>query len=192
MPPKIRFSKADILHAAFKITRENGLDAVNARAIARELGCSTQPIFRAFNTMDEIKSEVVRMGMDMYCLSLTSAGMNAKRPYMGIGIAYIQFAREEPELFKLLLMCDRTNDAVAKEREAKTMAFVIDTVMQKTGLSREKAKQFHQRLWIYTHGLASMIATRYWNKDFELVEQLLADGYEAMRLLYGLKKSPEA
>ena len=53
MPPKIRFSKADILHVAFNITREKGIDAVNARAIAKELGCSTQPVFRAFHTMEQ-------------------------------------------------------------------------------------------------------------------------------------------
>lgn len=190
MPPKIRFSKADILHAAFTITREQGLDSVNARAIARELGCSTQPIFRAFNTMDEIKCEVVRMGMDMYCRALTNGKENHKRPYLGIGLSYIDFARDEPELFKLLLMCDRSHDAIAKEKETRTIEHIIDLVEESTGLPREKAREFHQHLWIYTHGLAAMIATRYWNKDNDLVEQLLIDGYDAMRLLHGLNPNP--
>ena len=38
-------------------------------------------------------------------------------PYKASGIAYIQFAKEEKELFKLLFMRDRTGEKIEENRE---------------------------------------------------------------------------
>ena len=102
MPPQIRFTKGDLLRAAFTITRSRGIDAVNARSLARELGCSTQPIFRAFNSMSDVKQAMLRMAMETYSSYIARSATLAPKPYLGSGMAYILFAREERELFTLL------------------------------------------------------------------------------------------
>lgn len=186
MPPKIQYTKADLLRVAFKLTRAKGLAAVNARAIAKALGCSTQPIFRAFHSMDEIRNEVMRMGMDLYGLNITRSAANADRPYLRTGLAYLTFAAEEPELFKLLFMRDRISDGTIADISDNTLDYVLDLVMANTGMTREKAMQFHRHLWIYTHGLASMIATRFVTLEVSQYEMLLGEQYHAVRLLYGL------
>ena len=186
MPPKIQFAKADLLRAAFKLTRQKGLPAVNARAIAKELGCSTQPIFRAFNSMEEIKNEVMRMAMDLYGMYITRGASRASKPYMATGMAYLAFAMEEGELFKLLFMRDRLGDNTINDIADTTLDYVLDLVMENTGLTRDGAMQFHRHLWIYTHGLASMIATRFVVLEESQIEMLLGEQYHAVRLLYGL------
>ena len=186
MPPKIQYTKADLLRVAFKLTRTKGLAAVNARAVAKELGCSTQPIFRAFRSMEEIRNEIMRMAMDLYGMYITRSASSANRPYLATGLAYLAFASEEPELFKILFMRDRLSDHTIDDISDKTLDYVLELVMVGTGMSRERAMQFHRHLWIYTHGLASMIATKFVSLDASQFEMLLGEQYHAVKLLYGL------
>ena len=186
MPPKIRFSKADILHAAFKMTREQGIASVNARAIAKELGCSTQPIFRAFVNMESIKTEIIRMSSELYNIYMMRSATVADKPYLSMGMAYVAFARDEPELYKLLFMCDRTKDGGPNDVQQQLPEYIIDMVMQRTGLEREQARRFHSQIWIYTYGLATMVSTRYIDVTQEQIEQRMEEIYQAMWLVYGL------
>ncbi|MBO4394100.1 MAG: TetR family transcriptional regulator, partial [Spirochaetales bacterium] len=43
MPRTATISKKDIIDAAIELIRKNGYEAVNARALACKLRCSTQP-----------------------------------------------------------------------------------------------------------------------------------------------------
>ena len=55
MPPKVRITKEDIIHTAVEIVRRDGTGAINARVIAKELNCSTQPVFSNFATMEDLR-----------------------------------------------------------------------------------------------------------------------------------------
>ena len=59
MPPKIKVTKDDIISAAVEIIRSKGAQAINARAVAAELNCSTQPVYSNFATIDELRLAVV-------------------------------------------------------------------------------------------------------------------------------------
>ena len=61
MPPAIRFTRESVLKAAFELVRREGPSALNARAVARELGGSTQPIFRLFSGMDELRFDIIEI-----------------------------------------------------------------------------------------------------------------------------------
>ena len=190
MPPKIQYSKADLLHAAFSITRTRGLSALNARSLAKELGCSTQPIFRAFHSMEDIRREMLRMTSDTYARYIARSGELSAKPYLGSGLAYLLFAREEPELFKLMFMCDRPDNEAQQDTD-RTLDYVIGLVMDSTCLSREDALLFHRHLWIYAHGLATMFATHFLTLGQEEAERLLSSEYQAVRLLFGLARTAE-
>ncbi len=51
MPPKPKFSREDIINAAFDIMQKSGADAMTAREVGKYLGTSSTPIFTAFNDM---------------------------------------------------------------------------------------------------------------------------------------------
>lgn len=58
MPPKPKFSREDIINAAFDIVQKNGTDAMTAREVGKYLGTSSTPIFTAFNDMSELRAAV--------------------------------------------------------------------------------------------------------------------------------------
>jgi AcrR family transcriptional regulator len=59
MPPQVSFPKNVILNEAFEIVRQEGLQALTARKIAQNLKSSTQPIYRAFQSMKDLETAVI-------------------------------------------------------------------------------------------------------------------------------------
>ena len=111
MPPKVKVTKEDIVNVSLELVRKNGVDAINARAIASALNCSTQPLFSNFESMEELQATVGSAAYDLYLDFIRVEVESEKYPqYKAFGMAYIRFAREEKELFKFLFMRDRTDD----------------------------------------------------------------------------------
>ncbi len=183
MPPKVKITKEDIVVTAVDIVRRNGAAALNARNIAAELHCSTQPLFTNFSTMEELKLAVVAAADQCYQEYTEREMMDRKYPpYKASGMAYIRFAREERELFKLLFMRDRTEESVVQDTEVTDR--VIDILQKNTGLSREEASVFHLEMWAYVHGIAAMIATGFLELDEELISRMLTDSYQGLKKQY--------
>ena len=110
MPPTIRFTRDAVLNAAYQLIRREGPGALNARAVAKELGGSTQPIFRLFSGMDELQKAVIELALNEWKSKLLVRMQGSVFPYLTIGMSYLLFAKDEPELFKLLFMRDRVSD----------------------------------------------------------------------------------
>jgi hypothetical protein len=100
-------------------------------------------------------------------------------------MAYIRFAKEEKELFKLLFMCDRAGAPLPKDADLKTQMESI--VRRNTGLSAQDTELFHLEMWIYVHGIATMFATGYVDLDWDLVGKMLTDAYLGLRKQYERK-----
>ena len=103
MPPKVKFQKEEIVNAAFRVASKKGIEAVTAREVAKELKVSVGPIFTWFDTMDELKAEVCRLAKTRYREHLEQ-GLKEPIPFLGVWHQYIAFARNEPELYKLLFL----------------------------------------------------------------------------------------
>lgn len=186
MPPKVKITKEEIIHAAVDITRKFGVQAVNARTVAAVLNCSTQPIFSNFETMEALHSTVVEKASAICREYLQQEVESGIYPvYKATGMAYIRFAKEEKELFKLLYMYDRATDPVADDMELLTN---METVVHKnTGLDAENAKLFHLEMWVFVHGIATMFATGYLDMEWELVSKMMTDAYRGLRKQYGME-----
>lgn len=182
MPPKCRFTREQIIQAALELTAEKGIGALTARSLAQRLGSSAKPIFGLFTNMEEVQQEVLKAADQRYQAYLQedmSAGQYP--PYKASGMAYIRFAREQRELFKLLFMRDRTNEEKAAGEELEALLLLI---RQSMGLSREEAYRFHMEMWIYVHGIATMIATAYLEWDLDFISAALTDAYQGLRLRF--------
>lgn len=183
MPPKCRFTREEIIQAALDLTAEKGVGALTARGLAQRLGSSAKPIFGLFANMEEVQQEVVKAANLRYQEYLRQ-DMSAGRypPYKASGMAYIRFAREQKELFKLLFMRDRTHEEKAAGEELEAL---LSLIRQNMGLSREEAYRFHMEMWIYVHGIATMIATAYLEWDLDFISAALTDAYQGLRLRFG-------
>ena len=90
MPPRTRYTRDDLLSAALALVRRDGMDALNARSLAHELGCSTQPLFREFDSMAEIKQEVYKRAFDVYSGYINESMSWDMPKYKSTGMAYIR------------------------------------------------------------------------------------------------------
>ena len=183
MPPKFKFTREQIVAAALEVTRKNGITGLTARGLAAELGSSAKPIFGLFQNMEEVQREVVSAANTLY-QSYIKKGMadNKFPPYKASGIAYIQFAKEEKELFKLLFMRDRTDEKIEENREE--IRPILDLIMKNLGIDENEAYFFFLLLWLYVHGIATMIATNYLEWDIEFIDKALTDAYQGLKNRY--------
>ena len=186
MPPKVKITKEEILRTALDLVRTQGAQALGARSIAAALGCSTQPIFSNFSTMEELRYAVA-VQADALCQRYTKDELDSGRyaPYKASGMAYIRFAKEERELFKFLYMCDRTGQPSPVETDHfRNMSTKVSGY---TGLDASQASLFHLEMWAYVHGIATMFATGFFDLDWDLVETMLTDAYLGLRKQYNME-----
>lgn len=171
MPAKKQVTKEMILSAALKLLREGGLEAVNVKALARKLNCSTQPIYLSFPGMDELRTELTTKAVAFFTQKLQSQDASAGELF---GMAYIRFAMKEKELFRYLFM--RPN-ALSEIREALApmMERSIVELMAQYHITHREADYLHDQLWMHTHGIASMIATDFCVWDIGKIEDMLTE-----------------
>ena len=185
MPPKIKISREDVINTAVSIVRKHGAEALNARALAKKLNCSTQPIFSNFETMEKLRFAVIEFADALYNEYTENELKLKKYPeYKATGMAYIRFAKEEKELFKLLFMRDRSTENIPITF-SKSLSDIVENT---TGLNSDKAKLFHLEMWVYVHGIATMTATNYLKLDEALISDIISDAYQGMRKRFDVKE----
>lgn len=179
MPPKVKITKKEIIGAGVELIRKEGAGAINARNIASALGCSTQPIFSNFSTMEELFIAVNGAAYEKYLEFLKNEVESEKYPkYKAFGMAYVRFAKEEKELFKLLFMCDRQNKDTTPTEDFEAS---VEMIMKANGISREKATLFHLENWTFVHGIGVMLATSFVHLKWELISDMISDVYQGLR-----------
>lgn len=183
MPRNFLFTKEQILNAALDLTREKGFAAVSARALGAKLGTSSQPIFGYFENMAAVQNGIIEAAGKLYRSYLNEDMASGKYPpYKASGMAYIRFAREEKELFKLLFMRDRTEEE--KATVAPEADMLLDLICKQVNITRDSARLFYLEMWAYVHGIATMLATGYFDWSEELCSQSLTDMYRGLKYKY--------
>jgi len=186
MPPKVKITKEAIVDAAVEIVRCQGSQAINARTVAASLSCSTQPVFSNFATMEDLRFAVAAKADALYQSYIQREVTSGKYPaYKASGMAYIRFAKEERELFKLLYMCDRAGAPIPEDAESTNQMVAI--VRSNTGLDEDTSRLFHLEMWACVHGIATMFATGFLDLDWELVSRMLTDTYLGLRKQYAME-----
>ncbi len=179
MPPKVRITKKDIIQTSLTLIREGGMDVLNARNIAASLGCSTQPIFSNFSSMEELQGDVCAAAYAHYLGFLEKEAASGKYPrYKSFGMAYIRFAMEERELFKLLFMRDRTGEDHSLSPDFDES---VQMIMQANGVTLDTARLMHMEMWACVHGIGAMLATSFMPLEWELISKILTDVYQGVR-----------
>lgn len=159
MPPTVRFTRDAVLNAACQLMRREGMEALNARAIAKELGGSTQPIFRLFTNMEDLHRELILYVTRQFQAHAEADMAQSDSPYIQLCTTYLLYGRDEPELFKLLFMRDRVSEGQYSDQTNFDLVFNI--IKKETPLDDETALRFFERTWLFIHGLAVCVATKY-------------------------------
>ena len=179
MPPKVKIAKEEIINTAVELVRANGEQSINARAIATALNCSTQPVFSNYATMKELREAVIAAAYEQYLGFLKREAESKKYPeYKSYGMAYVRFAMEEKELFKLLFMRDRSGEDTSPSLDFEASEQMI---MKANGVTLEKARLMHLETWTCVHGIGVMLATSFLSLEWELISDMLTDVYQGIR-----------
>ncbi len=182
MPPKIRITKEMITDAAYELTRESGIEAVNARSIAERLGCSTQPVLYSFATVEDIKKAVYRKADQLHSEYISEVGEG--NPMLEIGMRYVRFAYEEKNLFRLLFQSDGfEGNSLSDLLTADELNPIIGVFAVGAELSQQEAGAVFRMVFMYVHGYASLLA----NNSMEYDEAALSD--ELRRTFFGAMAS---
>lgn len=161
MPPKPKFTREEIVDAAMKIAAERGMKALTSRELGAALGSSARPIFTVFKNMDEVKTEVRRAALR--CFEDYAKKAEGYTPaFKQVGLQMILFAKEQPELYRLLFMSENFGaegfDDIYGNLGA-TADDCIGYIRRDYGLNAEEAMTLFRDTWIFTYGVGSLIAS---------------------------------
>ena len=176
MPPKPKITKDMILTTVLNITRETGFEAVNARSIAGKLQCSTRPIFTCYENMEELKAEFLDFAFEYYNRYVEEYKKSQNiESYLLFPLSYIEFAKEETNLFRLLFISDMDLDMseandfykeLGNEEKAKAFSQII-------GVEPKQGKEIFLDFFLYSHGIAVLTATGKLSFDSRNLEKML-------------------
>lgn len=159
MAPRNKFTREEMVEAAVRVVREKGIDALTAKALASELGVSTQPVFTCFHTIEEAKREVRTAAERMYD-SYMEEGLHMKVPFLGVGMQYINFAKEEPQLYRMLFLTT-SEDGSSSVMDAlhHSQNLVRESLQQTYHIDAQTADRYYRDMWLVVHSLATLVVT---------------------------------
>lgn len=178
MPPRERISKEHVLNTAFEMTRESGFEALTARKLAERMDCSTQPIFRAYENMDMLKKDLFSKSAEYFSDYMLS-NINEKDPiYISMGMAYIELAKKETFLFKLIAdIDDYETDDIHEFLQGEDHG-LLEKLPNTQKLDSIQKKELFLMVWMFTHGVATLVTSNRVNLDNEEIITLIKKAYE--------------
>ena len=185
MPAVKKVSKDKIIDAAIEVLRDGGFSAVNARSVARKLGCSTQPIYLSFQSMEELKAALTERAIEMHTRrvrdSLRAHEGNDSR-YSSYGMGFVKFAAEEKQLFRWLYLEGEQRGAYQSD---VLLPEVIGVMAEEFGYCEEVARRFHQDMIYFSYGLAILANTGHLHLTETELREAFRREFRALAAIYG-------
>ena len=177
MPPKPKITKDMVLDAAFGLARREGWETINARNVAKQLGCSTQPVLYHFDTVEDIKKAAYQKADRFHTEYLMNVG-DSPDPMLAIGLNYIRFGREEPQLFRFLFQSGYgPHTDFLTMLDSPELVPLLQLMGQAMGKEPEKTREIFATLAVFTHGYASLLANHYMEYDEAMAAAALTKAY---------------
>lgn len=172
MPPKARLSKQIILDGAIRVTERDGIDALTAKTLAKELHCSTQPIFWYYDNLDEVRQDVEQYARDLL-QSYIRQPLEYVMAYKATGLNYIRFADHHKQLFRMLYMSDKSGQDILNTEQ--NLPYISQALKSQYNTDEVTSKRIVKEMWLFAHGIATMLATSTAQLTPEEVSQMLSD-----------------
>lgn len=182
MPPKAKFTKQQITDAALEIVREEGVEKLTSRNLGKKLGSSACPIFTVFPNMEEVEKAMVESAKAIY-KGYVDKGLSDEIPFRGVGEKYVSFAVKEPRLFELLFMGESKESPsldcilpLLDESYEEILCSLINSAM----VDRKTAEKLYRHLWVYTHGIACLCATKTCQFSKSEIQRMMTEVFQSL------------
>ena len=176
MPPKPKYTKEEIVNAAYEVTREKGVDAVVAREVGKRLNTSASPIFTVWNSMEELREEVWKLAKQKYQEYMADI-FDYTPAFKEFGMRWVSFAAAEPNLYRLLFLSqwDEHSPYLRFKHDFESILTpLVDEIMKTFGLSANDAEDLLKQMIIFANGIAAFIITDTNSFSLEAVSQDLS------------------
>lgn len=193
MPSSPKIPKETILQHALEMLIQNGYASINIKALAKRIGCSTQPISWHFGNMENFRNALTEYALDYANKKMLSAseGMSA---FSNVGIGYIDIAFDEPNLFRYLYMSGESGYHAGGFdifTTADANSAMIKQIAKQLGISADKVNDFFRNTIIYTHGLACFVVSGLIKATKEELYAMVNQGAYGFMLQAGFKLDKE-
>jgi len=159
MPPKKQISREQIINKSYELVRKNGFESLTARILAKELKCSTQPIYMSFCDMNELKNTLAEKSMGFMLQYIESYSDKNYSPLLSKILGYVQFANEEKHLYQLIFSSQIMN-------------------LDKTGKLVAGNDELELNMLIYAHGIIMMKSFGTLTIEWEQIRKMIVNAYE--------------
>jgi AcrR family transcriptional regulator len=149
---------AALVSAARQILDEDGLQAVGLRETARRVGVSSTATYRHFTSKDDLLASVAAEGFRELAAAMRSATRGAT-PFTRAGLAYINFANQNPGVFRLMFGPVLAQRAKYPALQAATPGIEALLLREVADLDLRPLDHNHAAMaaWGLVHGLAYLI-----------------------------------
>lgn len=162
MARKVQISKDIILKVALDMLIRDGFSSINIKTLAKEIGCSTQPIVWHFDNMEGLRTALAEYARTYANNKMHLTGENAVETFAYIGKAYVEIAVNEPNLFRFLYLEENKYKSVNNFEAIITSennAELIRKMADYLGIPENNVGRYLQNTIIYAHGIATLVAT---------------------------------
>ena len=151
--------------AAEKLFAEKGPDAVTMRQLAAELGVSPMTPYRYFTDKEDILAAVRTNGFNRFAEALETALAHtqgsAKAKSSAVGEAYLNFAFEHPQTYRLMFDLNQPlekdyPELVAAASRANAMRSAYIKGLVEAGVMEGDPEEIGRMYWAATHGAVTL------------------------------------
>jgi hypothetical protein len=122
------------------------------------------------------------MAGDFFAEYYENSPKNSPTPFVDLGIAYINFAREHENLFRILFVSRYKRTVSTYEFiNGSDKMYVLKELKKVEGVPPQRAGQIFSRFWTFVNGLAAMSLNGDLDMNEEEIRANLAEAYEALR-----------
>ena len=175
MPRTISITKESLIDASIELLKREGMGALTARKLAKEAGCSTQPIFRAYQNMEELYEDVFSVCAKLFSDHCASYPHKSDVLFVNLGLAYISFAQTNKEIFRLLFLSDNRYGRSLVELLNGETGFLKEQIAAANAQGSKDPQGLFMKMWMLIHGSACMSLTDDYDLDIESTQKLLED-----------------
>jgi AcrR family transcriptional regulator len=164
MGHKVKFTREEIIDAAFEIAQQEGIESITIRKIAHKIGRSVAPIYVNFKNIDELNEVLIERIIGICRQFLVEE--NTGNPFHDIGNASLRFAMEYSVIFRDLVL---KSGKYMRGYDEKMMPAIIEEMQKDPELkdfTLDELKTILLKMRIFQLGLSMMAANGLLPKEY--------------------------
>lgn len=180
MPPSTRITREMILKTGYELVVSSGIESVNSRSIAKMLGCSTQPIFSQFPSMEELKQDIHDLACQKFEQSVLCY-VDSDSFMLSSYINVINLAKNQKNIFKLIYLSEYCmgENFLNTRMNFESNKRIWNEIKLEYQVNDNECSDILERISLLVQGIATVIATsniQYSDEQvIDIVENTLED-----------------